>query len=405
MRAYERFLNYVRYNTQSDPSSTSYPSTPGQLVLGEALKQELETLGLETTIDQYGYVISRLPGNMKHQAPSLALIAHMDTSPDSCGKNIKPQIIKNYAGGDIILDAVQNIILSPDVFPFMKRNIGQDLITTNGHTLLGADDKAGIAEIMTVIEYYIDNHHIPHGEIMVVFTPDEEVGNGTKYIDIAKIGSDLAYTLDGSAVGEIAYENFNAAAAVVTLNGISVHPGSAKNKLLNSISLASEFDLLLPKNMRPELTEKYEGFNHLHNIKGNVEKTTMEYIIRNHDRHLFASQKESFVVAVNILNRKYGAKTCDVVITDSYFNMKEKLSSKQEIIEIAVQAIRDTGLEPIIEPIRGGTDGARLTYMGLPCPNLGTGGYNYHGPYEYASIQEMDQAVEIVKRIIAQIAS
>ncbi len=403
MRVHERFMHYIKFNTQSDPNSTAYPSTSNQLELAKILKQELDDLGLETSIDNFGYVIGKLKKNVKNAVPIVALIAHMDTSPDSSGENIKPKVIYNYDGKDIILNQDLGIILSPTLFPSLKRNVGNDLIVTDGTTLLGADDKAGLAEIMTTLEYYKNNPDVIHGDIVAVFTPDEEVGNGTKYIDVDKIGADFAYTLDGSQVGEIAFENFNAAGAKITINGISVHPGGAKNIMVNSISLAYEFDQLLPKYLKPEITEKYEGFNHLHSIQGNTEKTVMNYIIRNHDLELFEKQKTDFLAACEFINKKYGDNTCYLEISDSYFNMKEKLDSRQEVIDIAIASIREMNITPIIEPIRGGTDGARLTYMGLPCPNLGTGGYNYHGPYEYASIQEMDIAVEIIKKIIAKV--
>ncbi len=404
MHVHERFLNYVKVNTQSDPHSDQYPSTPGQLDFGKLLKQELESLGVKTSIDNFGYVIGKVNSNIRRKVPTVALIAHMDTSPDASGANIKPRIIYNYDGKDIILDPDSGIIMKSDEFPSLKENIGQDLVVTDGKTLLGADDKAGVAEIMAVVEELVQTPEIEHGDVIVCFTPDEEVGNGTLYLDIDKIGADFAYTLDGSKVGEIAFENFNAARAVVTIHGKSVHPGSAKNKMVNAITVAHEFDDLLPRFMRPEITEKYEGFNHLHEITGNVEKTTMEYIIRNHDLDLFQKQKADFFAACQYLNGKYQENTCYLDITDSYFNMREKLDDKKEIIDIAIKAIQDNGIEPIIEPIRGGTDGARLTYMGLPCPNLGTGGYNFHGPYEYLSLQEMKSAVGIVKSIIQEIA-
>jgi len=285
------------------------------------------------------------------------------------------------------------------------RNVGQDLIVTDGTTLLGADDKAGVAEIMTVVEWLQGEKSITHGEVIIVFTPDEEVGMGTDYLDLKKVGADFGYTLDGSPAGEITYENFNAASAVVTLNGKSVHPGSAKNTMVNSIHLAVEFDGLLPKFMRPEITEKYEGFNHLTEIKGIAEQTVAKYIIRNHSKTIFEKQKVDFKQVADFMNLKYGENTCVLSITDSYFNMKEILEKHPRIINIALESIKETGLIPYVEPIRGGTDGARLTYMGLPCPNLGTGGFNYHGPFEYASIQEMDQSVEVVKKIIQKVAS
>jgi len=330
----------------------------------------------------------------------MALIAHVDTSPDASGYQVSPRIIEQYDGSEIILNEEENIIIKPSVFPSLATNIGHDLVVTDGTTLLGADDKLGVAEIMTIAQYLIDNPEVLHGEIVIVFTPDEEVGDGTKYLDVKKVNADFGYTLDGGKVGEIAYENFNAASARVTINGKSVHPGSAKNKMVSSIMVAYEFDSFLPPHMKPEATEAYEGFNHMIQIRGTVEKTILDYIIRNHDRTMFESQKEFFAFASETINKKYGDRTCILEITDSYFNMAEILKDHQYIIDVAIASIKEQGLDPIIEPIRGGTDGARLTYMGLPCPNLGTGGYNYHGPFEYASIQEMNLAVEIVKSII-----
>ncbi len=399
MKAYERLLEYVKFNTQSSHESTTYPSTKNQLVLGEFLVQELQDLGVEASIDEYGYVIAKIKENTPKK-PKIALIAHMDTSPDASGEDVKPKIIKNYDGSDIILDQKSGIILSPQKFESLKTQIGHDLITTNGKTLLGADDKAGIAEIMTFVEFVKSNPAYLHGEIIVVFTPDEEVGQGTDHLDLSKVGADFGYTLDGSAVGEIAYENFNAAWAFLTFKGVSVHPGSAKNKMINSIFLAYEFDQLLPKYMRPETTEKYEGFNHLTDIEGKCEETNAKYIIRNHSKEIFEEQKQMFVEATDFLNKKYGDNTVTLKLEDSYYNMRNILDNNLSIIDIAINAIKEQGITPIIEPIRGGTDGARLTYEGLPCPNLGTGGYNYHGPYEYASIQEMDLSVEIIKKII-----
>ncbi len=404
MNLQERFLKYVSFDTQSDPNSDTYPSTKKQLNLLTYLKDELMSLGIETMMDQYGYVIGKIASNQKKKTPVLALIAHVDTSPDASGKDIKPRIIKAYDGDDIMLNDEQNIVLKTSVFPSLKEHIGHDLIVTDGTTLLGADDKLGVAEVMTIAEHLQKNAAVKHGEIVIVFTPDEEVGQGTTHLDVKKIGADFAYTLDGSKVGEIAYENFNAAQAKVTINGHSVHPGSAKNKMLNSIKLAYEFDQFLPSHMRPELTEGYEGFNHMVNIKGSCEKTLMTYIIRNHDRNIFESQKEDFLLASEFINRKYGDKTCILDIQDQYFNMNEVLKDQQHIVDIAIEAIKVHHIEPVIEPIRGGTDGARLTYLGLPCPNLGTGGFNFHGPYEYASLQEMDQAVEILKTIITKVS-
>jgi len=404
MKAYERLLQYVRFDTQSNPESTTYPSTEKQLDLAKYLLQELLAFGIEARLDEFGYVIGKIPSNAKKKIPKVALIAHFDTSHDASGKNIHPRIIRNYDGGTILLNAERQLVLDPLVFPNLKRNIGQDLIVTDGTTLLGADDKAGIAEIMTFVEYITATPSYIHGDLRIVFTPDEEVGRGTDHLDLKKVDADFGYTLDGSTAGEIAYENFNAAQAKLTFTGKSVHPGSAKNKMLNAINLAYEFDQLLPKFMRPETTEGYEGFNHLTSIEGACEETRSGYIIRNRNRSVFGKQKADFQLAAQFINDKYGNGTCKLVITDSYFNMRDVLENQMHIVEIAKQAIINQGLEPIIEPIRGGTDGARLTYLGLPCPNLGTGGYNFHGPYEYASIDEMDQALDIIKEVIAIVA-
>lgn len=400
MQAYERLIKYAKFNTQSSNNLESYPSTSSQLILGKELVKELLGLKVEASIDEFGYVIGKIPSNSSKKVKKIALFAHMDTSPDASGEDVQPRIIKNYDGSDIVLNKEKNILLSPKQFESLKENLHQDLIVTNGLTLLGADDKAGIAEIMTLVEFLQSNPDFEHGEIIVVFTPDEEVGRGTDFIKLENVGADLGYTLDGSRVGEIAFENFNAATASLTFNGVSVHPGSAKNIMVNSVFLAYEFDNLLPKYMKPETTEKYEGFNHLTNIHGHTEVTSVKYIIRNHSKELFEKQKVDFKNAKIFMNQKYGSNTCELKIEDSYYNMREILDQEKEIVDFAIESTKEVGLTPIIEPIRGGTDGARLTYMGLPCPNLGTGGYNYHGPYEYASIQEMDLAVEVIKKLI-----
>ena len=403
MNLLERFLSYTKFDTQSRVDVEEYPSTEKQLIMLNYLVDELKALKIETEIDKYGYVIGRIKSNLKTPAKTIALIAHVDTSPDASGKDVKAQIIKNYQGGVIVLNREKNIVLDPMIFPNLKDKIGDDLIVTDGTTLLGADDKLGVAEIMDFAEYVANNPDYLHGEIVIVFTPDEEVGNGTLYFDTKKVGANFGYTLDGSKVGEIAFENFNAATAKILVNGKSVHPGSAKNKMLNAIDVAYEFNNLLPKYMRAEITEGYEGFNHLLHISGAVEKSEMTYIIRNHDREIFEKQKLDFLMNKDYLNKKYGQNTVNVEITDSYFNMKEVLDNHLEVIDIAIKAIQENGLTPIIEPIRGGTDGARLTFMGLPCPNLGTGGYNFHGPYEYASVKEMNIAVEIIKTIVTDV--
>jgi len=400
----ERFIEYVKYDTQSKPESTTYPSTDKQWLLARKLLMDLNDMGVKSTIDEYGYVIGTILGNTLKKTPKIAFIAHYDTSPDASGENINPRIIRDYDGQKIILNPEKHLTIDPLVFKSLSRNIGHDLIVTDGSTLLGADDKAGVAEIMAIVEYITQNPAYPHGDIVVVFTPDEEVGDGTKYLDIAKINADFGYTLDGSCAGEIAFENFNAASVKVIIKGQTVHPGSAKGTMINSISVAYEFDQLLPKLMRPEATEKYEGFNHLHRIEGACEKTMMAYLIRNHDKIIFERQKQDFQNACDFINKKYGYTACEITIEDSYYNMRDKLIDSMYIVDIAKAAIIESGLDPIIEPIRGGTDGARLTYLGLPCPNLGTGGYNYHGPFEYADIYEMMQCVEIVKKIISKVA-
>ncbi|MDY0024266.1 MAG: peptidase T, partial [Candidatus Izemoplasmatales bacterium] len=379
-----------------------YPSTEKQLVLLNYLLNELKELKIDASIDEFGYVIGKIKSNVEKKAKTIALIAHVDTSPDASGKDIKAKIIKNYDGETILLNEEKNIVLSPKTFPNLNDKIGDDLIVTDGTTLLGADDKLGVAEIMAFVEFVMKNKDYKHGDIVIVFTPDEEVGNGTEYFDTKKVNADFGFTLDGSKVGEIAYENFNAATAKIIINGKSVHPGSAKNKMLNAIDVAYEFNNLLPKYMRAEITEGYEGFNHLIHLEGVCEKAEMTFIIRNHDKEIFEKQKQDFYLIEEFLNNKYGKNTNKVEITDSYFNMKEILNDRQEIIDIAIESIKENGIEPIIEPIRGGTDGARLTFMGLPCPNLGTGGYNFHGPYEYASIKEMNIALEIIKTIVGK---
>jgi tripeptide aminopeptidase len=404
LKTVDRFLEYVSFDTQSKEDSVTYPSTDKQWILAHKIVNDLEKMGIVVSIDEFGYVIGKIPANTAKKAPRIAFIAHMDTSPDASGKDVKPRIVKAYDGKTILLNETLDIRLDPAVFETLKGNIGHDLIVTDGTTLLGADDKAGVAEIVSLAEYLTQNPAVPHGDVSFVFTPDEEIGRGTEKLDIKKVEADFAYTMDGSTVGEIAYENFNAAAAKVLITGKSVHPGSAKGKMLNSIRVAWEFDHLLPEFMRPEATEKYEGFNHVLGIQGSCEETVMRYIIRNHDRALFARQKTDFEHACAFINQKYGTGVCTLEIKDSYFNMREKIDHAIYVVDIAKAAIQECGVNVIVEPIRGGTDGARLTELGLPCPNLGTGGYNYHGPYEYCSIQEMNLAVEIAKKIVAKVA-
>lgn len=396
----ERFLKYVRFDTQSDESSGTCPSTAKQKDLGVQLVAELKELGLtDAAMDGNGYVMATLPSNSDKKLPVIGLIAHMDTSPDMPGAGVNPRIVANYDGGDIVLDGDKNIVLSPGIFPELLNYKGQDIITTDGNTLLGADDKAGIAEIMTALERLIANPDIKHGAIKVGFTPDEEIGRGADLFDVAGFAADFAYTVDGGEVGELEYENFNAAAANITVSGSNIHPGTAKNKMRNSVLTAMEFNSLLPANETPSHTEGYEGFYHLDRMEGNVEKTTLHYIVRDHDKVKFAGRKSRLEKITAYLNDKYG----DVValdMKDQYFNMKEKVEPVLHIVETAKKAMEAVGVVPKIKPIRGGTDGARLSYMGLPTPNLFTGGHNYHGKYEYIPVESMKKSVEVIVKIV-----
>lgn len=395
-----RFLKYVQFETTSNEKSQTTPSTENQLEFAKVLGDELKQLGLEdVSVDDNGYVMATLPSNIEKEVPTIGFIAHMDTSPDMSGKDVKPNIVKDYDGKDIVLNKENNIILSVDDFPEIKNYIGETIITTDGTTLLGADDKAGIAEIITAVEYLIENPHIPHGTVKIGFTPDEEIGRGADYFDVEKFGADFAYTVDGGPIGELEYENFNAATANISIQGVNIHPGTAKGKMVNSILIGMELHSMLPVNERPEYTEGYEGFYLLDDFVGTVEKTHMSYIIRDHDMDKFTRKKDVLKEVVKFLNYKYG----DIVqleIEDSYYNMKEKIVPVMEIVEIAKKAMKEVGVEPIISPIRGGTDGARLSYMGLPCPNLFTGGHNFHGKYEYIPVFAMEKAVEVILKII-----
>jgi len=396
----ERFLNYVKFETTSDENSPTCPSTKNQMEFAKRIAAELKEIGLvEVEVDENGYVMATCPANTTRDLPVIGFIAHMDTSPDMSGKNVNPKIIKNYDGNDIILNEEAGIVLSPSDFPELLENKGLDLITTDGTTLLGADDKAGIAEIITAMEYLISHPELPHGKIRIAFTPDEEIGRGADLFDVKKFGASFAYTLDGGPIGELEYENFNAASAKITIQGRNVHPGSAKGKMVNSALIAMELNSMLPVNERPEYTEKYEGFYHLTNINGTVENTTISYIIRDHSRELFENKKRLLQEIVDFLNKKYG----DIItleLKDSYYNMKEMIESKMFIVDLAKEAMENIGITPKIQPIRGGTDGARLSFMGLPCPNIFTGGFNFHGKYEYIPIQSMEKAVETVLEII-----
>ena len=401
MEIKERFLNYVSFDTQSAENSQTVPSTSKQLKLGKYLVEELQSLGIENALlNEYGVVYGTIPSNNNHQGDVIGFIAHMDTSPDASGKDINPQIIKNYQGQKITLNEDKKLYLDPEQYPQLLHLIHHDLITTDGTTLLGADDKAGIAIIMQMVEYLHTHPEFKHNDIQIAFTPDEEIGCGSNHFDVKYFNADYAYTIDGGDIHIIEYENFNAFSAKVNIHGRSIHPGSAKNKMINSTRVAYEFDSLLPVHMRPESTEGYEGFNHLHAIQGTCEETTMDYIIRNHDLQQAKKQCQEFIDIVEFLNKKYGYQIIDLTITESYLNMKEALKDHMFIVEQALAAIKENGLDAYCSPIRGGTDGARLTFMGLPCPNLGTGGFNYHGPYEYCSLTMMEKQVEILLHIL-----
>lgn len=397
----ERFLKYVSYDTQSADETGKFPSTDKQLVLGAELAKELKEMGLSNVeLDKYGYVMGELPANTDKKIPTIGFIAHMDTSPEMPGNDIKPNIIENYNGEDIVLNKEKNIVLSTKIYKEIKDYVGQTIITTDGTTLLGADDKAGIAEIITAVDYLMAHPEIKHGKIKVAFTPDEEVGAGADYFDVEKFGADFAYTLDGSEVGEFVYETFNAAGADVTIRGNNVHTGSAKNKMINSLFLAQEFISMLPENERPEKTEGYEGFFHLDVMEGNVEETKLYYLIRDFDKANFEKRKELIQKVGADLNAKYGEDTVTVEVADQYYNMREKIEEVPHIIETGIQAIKEVGLEPKIQPIRGGTDGARLSFMGMPTPNIFAGGMNFHGKYEYVPVPSMEKAVEVIVKIV-----
>ncbi|MDR3542880.1 MAG: peptidase T [Desulfosporosinus sp.] len=396
----ERFLRYVKYDTQSNEEDT-VPITPGQIVLAKLLVEELKKLELEEiSLDENGYVIANLPANTDSAMPALGFLAHLDTSPDLSGKGVNPQIVENYDGGDIILNQEKKIILSPQDFPELLNYRGKRLITTDGTTLLGADDKAGIAEILTAIDYLKNHREIQHGKICIAFTPNEEVGRGTDHFNIERFGANFAYTIDGGPIGELEYENFNAAGAKVSVQGRNIHPGSAKGKMINAILLAQEYINQLPKGETPAETEGYEGFYHLTNFQGEVEETVLSYIIRDFDLASFEKRKELMRQIAGKLNEKFGKDTFVVEIKDQYFNMKEKIEPVKRIVDIASQAMVAVGVAPDIRPIRGGTDGARLSYMGLPTPNIFTGGHNFHGKYEFIPTFAMEKAVEVILKII-----
>ena len=396
----DRFISYVKIDTESDPKSDSTPSTKKQWDLANKLVEELKSIGMtDVTIDKNSYVMATLPSNVDHDVPTIGFISHFDTSPDFTGANVNPQIVENYNGKDIVLNKEQNIVLSPSYFDDLLLYKGQTLITTDGTTLLGADDKAGICEIVSAMEYLINHPEIKHGKIRVGFTPDEEIGRGAHKFDVKKFGADWAYTMDGSQVGELEYENFNAAGAVVKVKGKSVHPGYAKGKMVNSIFIATEFINSLPRMETPEHTEGYQGFFHLHTVKGNVEETVLEYIIRDHDKRHFEARKDAIEKLSKDLNKQYGREVIEIEIKDQYFNMKEKVEPVMHIVDIAEEAMKQLDIKPLIKAIRGGTDGSQLSYMGLPCPNIFAGGHNFHGRYEYVPVESILKATEVIVKI------
>ncbi|MBQ5971511.1 MAG: peptidase T [Prevotella sp.] len=394
----QRFLNYTQFDTQSSEESQSVPSTSKQLVFAEYLKKELEAEGLSNVeMDEMGYIYATLKANTKKEIPTIGFISHYDTSPDCSGADIKPRIVKAYDGGDIVLS--EGIVSSPKKFPELLSHIGEDLIVTDGHTLLGADDKAGIAEIVQAMCWLRDHSEVEHGDIRVAFNPDEEIGMGAHHFDVEKFGCEWAYTMDGSDLGDLEYENFNAASAKIRIKGVSVHPGYAKGKMINANRLSAEFIAMLPANETPEETEGYEGFYHLLGIQSGIENATLSYIIRDHDRQKFEARKEFIKAQAEKMNEKYGEGTVVADVNDQYYNMKEKIDPNMHVIDIVLKAMQETGVPPRVEPIRGGTDGAQLSFKGLPCPNIFAGGVNFHGPYEFVSIQVMRKAVDVIVKI------
>lgn len=406
MTLVERFLKYVSFDTKSDELTRLTPSTPGQMVFAQYLKEELESLGLEDIVlDENGYLFATLPANIDKPVPTIGFIAHMDTSPDMSGKHVSPRIVEKYDGKDIVLCAEEKIILSPSQFPELLDHKGEDLIVTNGKTLLGADDKAGIAEIVSAVVYLKEHPEIKHGKIRIGFNPDEEIGEGAHKFDVEKFGCEWAYTMDGGELGELEFENFNAAAAKITFKGRNVHPGYAKHKMINSIRVANRFIAMLPSHETPEHTEGYEGFYHLIGIAGDVEQTTVSYIIRDHDRARFESRKREIEHLVGKINAEYGEGTAVLDLRDQYYNMREKIEPVMHIIDIAFKAMEAVGVEPHVKAIRGGTDGAQLSFKGLPCPNIFAGGLNFHGRYEFVPIQSMEKAMNVIVKIAELVAA
>lgn len=404
MTIVERFLKYVSFDTQSAEDSETTPSTEKQWILARYLKEELEGIGLtEVEIDEHAYVYATLPANTDKPLPTVGFIAHMDSSPDCSGKDVKPRIVKDYDGGDIVLDEAAGIVTSPKKFPELLDHVGEDIIVTDGHTLLGADDKAGIAEIVQAMAYLIAHPEIKHGRIRVGFNPDEEIGLGAHRFNVEKFGCDFAYTMDGGELGELEFENFNAASAKVEVTGVSVHPGYAKNKMVNAARVATEYASLMPAAETPERTAEYEGFYHLLGMNGNVEKASLTYIIRDHDRARFEERKEYAAAVGELLNKKYGAGTVKVTLADQYYNMREKVEPVMHIIDTALDAMKDCGIQPRVRAIRGGTDGAQLSFKGLPCPNIFAGGLNFHGPHEFLPIPSLEKASMVVVKICERV--
>ncbi len=404
MNLVDRFLQYVKFDTQSDELTNLTPSTPGQMVFAEFLEKELKSLGLkDITLDDNGYLMATLPSNIDRKVPTVGFIAHLDTSPDMSGRHVSPRIVEKYDGQDITLNAEKGIVLSPSEFPELLHYTGQDLIVTDGNTLLGADDKAGIAEIVSAVEYLMANPEIPHGDIRIAFNPDEEIGLGAHKFDVERFGADWGYTMDGGEIGELEYENFNAAVAKITFTGRNVHPGYAKHKMINSMRVATQFAIMLPRWETPEHTEGYEGFYHLVGIEGTVEKTVLTYIIRDHDRDRFERRKKEFEHLTRKINKEF-PDCASLELKDQYFNMREKIESVMHVIEIAEQAMRNADITPKVVPIRGGTDGAQLSFKGLPCPNIFAGGLNFHGRYEFVPIPSMEKAMQVIVEIARLVA-
>lgn len=401
----ERFLKYVSFNTTSDENTKMTPSTPGQMIFAQYLVEELKSIGLqEVELDKNGYIMATLPANTDKDIPTIGFISHMDTSPDMSGKNVKARIVENYDGNDILLNEEKVIVLETEKYPEILQYKGQDIIVTDGTTLLGADDKAGIAEIVSAMEYLIAHPEIKHGKIRVGFTPDEEIGQGADHFDVPKFGAEWGYTLDGGEIGELEFENFNAAAAKITFKGLNVHPGYAKHKMLNSMRVAHQFVSMLPRHETPEHTEKYEGFYHLVGMEGTVEQSSLSYIIRDHDRDRFERRKKEIQHITNKINAEFGEGTATLELRDQYYNMREKVEPVMHIVDLAFEAMESVGVKPNVKPIRGGTDGSRLSYEGLPCPNIFAGGHNFHGRFEYVPVQSMEKAMMVVVKIAELLA-